>query len=326
MLCDDLIANGAPGSGCNISCLLPALRTAQKFTLSPECAAVAEALANDYSGLVRAFEHCRLPFPSTWIEVVHSDRPLFFNSRMQAPDYQVIPRRVGYLLTSTRDDLSAWKAHLFWSTDRGCGCPGLAMQFDMINECDNATTVMAIKDMPRLSSTIDWNNIDSHPGWTRAKESVQLAMVNHTRPLMPDYGFPVPTMDFPPHRIMEYCEAVMDLSRSDWAGEPAYLLAVIGLLNARNAVETETVDYSRLNKARTKRGKLPLFEHKVLKIAHRQIKRVYGEAGSRGDYTPMRGHFVRGHFKTRKTGIYFWHPHARGSFERGAIIKDYELT
>ena len=46
---------------------------------------------------------------------------------------------------------------------------------------------------------------------------------------------------------------------------------------------------------------------------------------SHGDYAPMRGHFVRGHFKTRKTGIYFWHPHARGSFDRGMIEKTYEM-
>jgi hypothetical protein len=99
------------------------------------------------------------------------------------------------------------------------------------------------------------------------------------------------------------------------AGEPAFLLAVIGLINARNAVETETVNLIRLNRAREKRGKAPFFEHKVLKIAVRQQRRVYGEAGSHGDYTPMRGHFVSGHRKVRRTGIFFWHPHARGDFK-----------
>ena len=118
----------------------------------------------------------------------------------------------------------------------------------------------------------------------------------------------------------------MALARSDWAGEPAFILAVIALLNARNAIEIDTVDNTAFNKKRAKRGRLPLFSHKVLKIAHRQIKRVYGDAGHQGDYQPMRGHFVRGHFKTRKTGIFFWHPFSRGDFTRGKVVKDYEVT
>ena len=55
-------------------------------------------------------------------------------------------------------------------------------------------------------------------------------------------------------------------------------------------------------------------------------ERIYPEGDPRGDYAPMRGHFVRGHFKIRKTGVFFWHPHARGDFGRGQIEKDYEIT
>jgi limonene-1,2-epoxide hydrolase len=124
----------------------------------------------------------------------------------------------------------------------------------------------------------------------------------------------------------EYAKIVRDLSSSDWASEPAYILAVIGLLNARNAVETEVVDHAKLNRARVKSGKPELFEHKILKIAHRQRQRVFTDGVDTRDYAPMRGHFVRGHFKVRKTGIYFWHPFARGDFGRGKIEKDYELT
>ena len=148
-------------------------------------------------------------------------------------------------------------------------------------------------------------------------------MLNHVSPAMTDYH-PPPPIGIPQHRWREFYETISDLSRSDWAGEPAFILAVIGLLNARNAVEVEPIDYRKLNRARVKRGRAPLYEYKTLKIAHRQKRYVEG-SGAHNSYEPMRGHFVRGHFKTRKTGVYFWHPHARGSFERGTIAKEYQL-
>lgn len=327
MLIDELTADGAPGSGCDIKCLMPEMQRAQKFVLSPDFSAVADALSTDYTGLVKAFPFCRLPYPSTWIEFSHKNRKTFAEAQIQAPGFQVTPRRVGYLLTATRDDLSAWKAHLFWSTDMGTSCPGMAMRFDMTHEIDTCSVAPSRDAMERqvaLSEVL--RRVDRHPGWTDAGETVKLAMINHTSPTIPDYGVPMP-IGLHPMQFQQFYNAIADLSRSDWAGEPAYLLAVIGLLNARNAVDVgAAADYSKLNRARARRGRAPLFEHKVLKIAQRQEHRVYGDDGARGDYAPMRGHFVRGHFKTRRTGIYFWHPHARGSFERGVIEKTYEVA
>ena len=42
---------------------------------------------------------------------------------------------------------------------------------------------------------------------------------------------------------------MIQLARSDWAGEIAFLMATIGLMNARNVVETVSTDYRKLNKA-----------------------------------------------------------------------------
>jgi hypothetical protein len=328
MLIDELIADRASGSGSDISCLMPQLRNAVHFTLAPEFAAVADALSSDFTGLVRAFKHCRLPYPITWIEVAQADRPAFMHSEMQAPKFQTAPKRVGFLLTATREDLSAWKAHLFWSTDKGCSCPAMAMGFDMLNvidHCDTLPTDEEAREQIQKSLVLDATAMDKHPGWIHSSEMVKLAMINHTKPIAPDYDIPMPPYGLSPNLIRDFFSAIHDLARSDWAGEISYVLAVIGLLNARNAVETQTVDYGRLNKARIRRGKLPLLEHKILRIARRQQRRVYVN-GARGDYAPMRGHFVMGHWKVRRTGIFFWHPHARGSLKHGSIKKDYEVV
>lgn len=320
MLCDDLVTHLAPGSGMDIKSVIPLIQGSQKFVLSPNFAAVADALSTDYAGLVRVFERCRLPYPCTWIEVAHLDRPGFAAAPIHAPEFQIRPRRVGFLLTSTRDDLSAWKAHLFWNLeDAVCSCAALAMEYDM---CRPFTNVTHAEDRP-YENVMLRRQPTAHPGWNMANMTVRTAMVNHTHPAWPDYGLPSPA-GIPLDEIERFYTLVSELARSDWAGEAAYLLAVIGLLNARNAVEVELVDNKKLNKARVKRGKLPLLSHKILKIAHRQIKRVPGE-GRTGDREPMRQHFCRGHFKARKSGIFFWSPHLRGDPSRGRVEKEYEL-
>lgn len=325
MLCDELIAGGAPGSGCDIASILPRLQRAQKFVLGPEFAAVADALSSDYTGLVKAFPHCRLPFAHTWIELAHLDRPQFAAAEMHVEVFQTRPKRVGFLLSATRPDLSAWKAHLLWSADRGCSCAGLAMKFDMVQSLAPRALLPTAEDEAeqRASYRLLSPHLKNHPGWSSADASVKLAMMRHTATALPDYGTIPPPLGLDPAKLAEFYEMLGELARSDWAGEAGYILAVIGLLNARNVVEAQAVDHGKLNAARVRRGRAPLFEYKLLKIANRHYNRAYGATGRHGDYAPMRGHFVRGHFKVRRSGIFFWHPHARGSFQRGKINKVY---
>jgi hypothetical protein len=333
MLCDELIAKLAPESGCDITPIIPRLKQAQKFTLSPEFAAVAEALSEDYSGLVRVFERCRLPYPETWVEFAQADRPRFMASGMHHPQMQRQPKRVGFLMSATRADLSAWKTHQFWNFENGMtGGAFVAMQADMTQELHHTSEVPSDEEIEQQSKALSFLERDhtlTHPGWLSASDEAKLMMVNHTELVQSDCPPIIPPdaifSQFTAEHWTKYALAMRDLSRSDWAGEGAYVLAVIGLLNARNAVELEPVDISRLNKARIKSGKHPLQNHKILKIAHRQIKRVYADGEKHPTHAPMRGHFVRGHFKARKSGIFFWHPFARGHFERGTITKDYRL-
>jgi hypothetical protein len=325
MLCDDLVANGAPGSCMDISSILPVVARAQKFSLSAEFAAVADALSENYAGLVRVFDRCRLPYPETWIECAHAERPNFRAAEMHAPLFQVQPRRIGFLCTATRDDLSAWKTHLFWSCALSNSAAALALQFDMTQplNADVPPTDEQVK-VTRAKTSIVAPNLTDHPGWIAADEFVRRAMIHHTDIVLPDFGIPIAS-DLPRDKYDEFYSMIFQLARSDWAGEAGYLLAVIGLLNARNATTAEAVDHSKLNHARIKRGRPPLFEHRVLKITHRHMTRPPGSS-SDNSYAALRAHMVRGHFKARKTGIFFWHPHVRGDLNLGRIEKQYEIT
>ena len=101
------------------------------------------------------------------------------------------------------------------------------------------------------------------------------------------------------------------------------MLAVLGLLNTRNVTEVEHVDYTRLNRKRVQNKKYPLSNHKVLKI-RLEHKRSLTGSGT-GTSAEIRSHFVMGHFKTRKTGVFWWGPHMRGRLEHGFVSKDYQL-
>ena len=330
MLADEICENGIVEFDRRLmDPVIKAIGAAQKYSLAPQFAAVADKLGEDFGSLVKAFPFCRLPYPRVWIEVVHLDRPKFAQSAVQAPGFQVQPKRVGFLCTATRKDLSAWKTHLFWSITKaerpGCNAAAFALQCDMtypIGRLQSSELQKEEKINNEFRHDI-FGKIEAHPGWQHSSNSVKLAMINHTNVVPADYGMPMP-YGIETHRIPEFYDVISQLARSDWAGEASYLLAVIGLMNARNAAEMLPVNYTKLNKARLKRNDKPLFEHHVLKI-HSRIQQRVPLTGKGGDHSAMRGHFVRGHFKTRKNGIFFWHPFARGDFTKGTIHKDYEL-
>jgi len=87
-----------------------------------------------------------------------------------------------------------------------------------------------------------------------------------------------------------------------------------------------------LQRARVRRGRLPLFRHHtlVLDVPKRIIRD--GNQGNE-DLTPQALHLVRGHFKNfnekplfgKHKGIWFWHPTVKGNRSAGEITKDYEI-
>src|SRR5262245_1709852 len=133
MLVDQIMDAGSMGFSPGLMApMKDRIRRATKFVLDPAFAAAADALSAEYGTLVKAFPFCRLPFPETWIEVAQHERPQFLAAGVHAPAFQRKPHRVGFLCSATREDLSAWRAHLFWVIpDTGCSCAGMAMDFDM---------------------------------------------------------------------------------------------------------------------------------------------------------------------------------------------------
>ncbi|CAN5440604.1 hypothetical protein BH10CYA1_BH10CYA1_62190 [soil metagenome] len=102
---------------------------------------------------------------------------------------------------------------------------------------------------------------------------------------------------------------------------------VLAILNSKNITDQESV--STLPMPNNLRRKMPtqkkLYAHHLLKIdltkSQRNRAAAYGLS-----VEEMRAHLVRGHFKVRKSGIFWWSPFVRGSAKEGIVTKDYEIS
>jgi hypothetical protein len=110
-------------------------------------------------------------------------------------------------------------------------------------------------------------------------------------------------------------------------------LTTFSLLNCRNVYEEKVEPSAQLQKARARRGKLPLLSYHVLKV--RPVGARKPGAGNGGG-APLAEHWVRGHFAdyTNGPGLFgnpnlkgrFWiSPHLAGRASR-TVVKDYEVV
>lgn len=130
------------------------------------------------------------------------------------------------------------------------------------------------------------------------------------------------------HAMVNQAEAksLYDNWLADIQGEGTYLQCLLAMMNSRNCVENIPIDLSRLNKARARRGKRPLLSHaRTNLVLSRSMTRVAEASGMTRD--AARQHLVCGHFKIRRTGVFWWTPFLRGDPKRGKIAREsYDVT
>lgn len=103
------------------------------------------------------------------------------------------------------------------------------------------------------------------------------------------------------------------------------------LLGCKNIGTKDNPPPEKLNKARIRRGKLPIFTYKTLVLQPTSKRQKAEEAKGLWD---NRVHLCRGHFKEftedkplfgRCVGRYWWQPSVRGRNKDGIVLKDYEM-
>jgi hypothetical protein len=109
----------------------------------------------------------------------------------------------------------------------------------------------------------------------------------------------------------------------------------ISFMHCKNVTIQSTKTSLKLQKARERRGKLPLFTFKTLEIKPMtKILKEEGESETQGLARAL--HICRGHFKdfqqgpglgkNHAHGLYWWDSQVRGNREVGAVIKDYKVS
>jgi hypothetical protein len=111
---------------------------------------------------------------------------------------------------------------------------------------------------------------------------------------------------------------------SDIRGEPGVVRSILLLLNSKNLTHSEdTPAPERLNRQRAKAGRLPLLGHTKIRI--KLSRALQQRAGEERQKEASRLHAVRGHFKVRASGVYWWSDFMRGDPTRGSLRGTYKI-
>lgn len=322
MLADDLIAaNDLRMLGSGFDEFVQDLREAHRFELDADFATAADVLGTSRpSTFERALSLCRLPYKLTWFETANAHRRRF--SGPCGPSQAPI-RRIGCLFSSGANQ-TGWIAHLAWSFHDGRTnlCP-VAVGFDFSG---------------RLTFANLWDQLDRDrqqagmravkDPWAENANEVD-ATIRFTKRTMP-----MPSMYHlsgvgrrDPQALVEVGKVLMRNGMADWESETPFWLGTLALLNSRNVSEAiPGQDFSKLNRARRSRGQLELLSYSTCRIPPKLKKRLDGDRASASAVAGVRAHFVRGHFKIRASGVFWWSPFLRGDKRLGFADKDYRVT
>jgi len=314
LLCDNLLQKSADtlaiGMAPHYEYFLDQMRVAQKFVLDKSLAEAADLLS--IHEVEKVIGQCRAPFDTTWIECLQADRPRFATAPLNPGGERSLtnyrPQRVGMLMHNLGD--TKFSSHIFWNFVESKDTVGCSM-FMVVG--DLGDDMSWIEEKRKAFGTSITVNDPTDPSPELVKRVCW----------WPSPFFSETMTDALDAMTDELRQKFLLSQLEDWAAEMPYWWKVLALLNTRNVAEARSVDVAGLNKARTKQRK-PLFaEHKILKLRLPIVQHV-GPSSS-GAPGSMRGHFVRGHFKQRRTGLFWWSNFFRGDPSR-PIDKTYELT
>lgn len=315
MLCDEILADeGLPRLYPGFEKTQQMLRGARKFVLAPDFTAAADGLVNNRPELERIAPFCRLPFPVCWFELAQADRPQFLAAPMHFEGHQTRPKRVGFLTIAEKEnELWRWNTVLMWSLIINSRGPTFHESFGYVQGSttpNNASQIVIRFDTKDgIKDADETGMIDSSLSLAKY---IELGIAPFCPPWMKEALLNNKHSDF------------SKLMQADWGGEIRYLFAMLGLFNARNVMEVQTVDKTEHNRKRAKHGDPPLCSHTLLKIRAMHRRSFIGSRG-KGTSADIRKHFVVGHWKARRTGLFWWNPHWRGTDAEGIVTHDYEV-
>lgn len=312
------------------------IRSAQRFVVSEDVrGAIRTLLTSKPSTLVAATKWARLPFDRCWFEWAAPDRETLFPGQIKVARCGAFMERYGphgyTIFTAWEYDREA----LFLDLERG----GLGQYSDAmppfgVSSIVGAYDFSSMTDAPIMLSdgAARWiQNRSFTIEELQAQRDDERNAVRHAlrdpveleafMTLQRRSAFRVHTEVRGDAKISNQASFTGDLSSTvrDVQDEMGHLFATLILMNAKNCVEiAKTEPPEKLNKARRKAGKSELLPYSTVHIELTQGQKRAVDQGriSRED---ARRHLVRGHFKVRATGVFWWNDSWRGNALKGVV-------
>lgn len=304
-----------------------ALDGAHHFALDDDIVRAAHQVVRaSPTSLVSALPLARLPFGTTWIEWSETRR-----AELRDADGETVRhdrRRMGALVVA----------------DEGLQSGMMHFAIELADRTIRPVVVATLFDFSRPGSMADF---EQNRRWTRDEIRAETALHPYARRWADKdaevealLGLYTTTHHAMPHwaralmnrhaleRGQAYADAITQGALDEIQGAPYFVMAAVALMNSRNLVETAPEkapdELARLNAKRRKRGAPPLYSFSTVKISLSKIERARGRRPA-AQSQDIRAHLVRGHFKVRKSGIFWWSPHLRGDPRAGFADKDYSV-
>lgn len=264
---------------------------AQRFDLSePFAAAVDEIIHSNMAAQYAARSLVRPTYDTTWWEVPHAYRPGFM--RGEAWPGHRVPKRVGVLVQEFEEQPGAFLMSMFYGDRSGETAPCLVSIACDLTEGGRIRHSMG---GPIGDPDSSFGSVFS----PYASGAMRAAMRSN--------------------------KSAFDSEQRNWQGEVRFWPVAMMLLNSRNVAYAEAEPQGKRHARMVKEGRSPLTTFSVCKIRMDRISRRGVDDDSPAGDAAVRAHFVRGHFKTRKSGIYWWRPFVRGDVKKGFAGKTYSV-
>lgn len=312
----------------SMTALARRVKETEKFILDPQAVKMAAGVSlSKPSSVLSSLKYTKLLFDAMWVEFANADVRIameeFGSPNVQVPMGRVVIERSGFLLRMKEPDIISMEyVHKDRTSDGKTivdSAPVIGSFYlggeNVLSEEERRSLYKGFVDegvvssiSGRLASHLDL--ITSDP----VEASAYYELVSRFK------------WQRNPH-LSKFREGLIGSHKSEiaieqletaQAGEMSRLfmlqvLPALILLNCRNAVDIHHVPApEKLNKQRAKKGRAPLMDHSLVKVhLSNTRKKVYESHGHSAHVA--RGGLVTGHFKVRKSGIYWWSPHWRGS-------------
>jgi len=284
-----------------------ALNSAQCFLINDDVMRIADSIAqSDGKRLLDVRRFVRLPYRTCWIEYNH-----LFNGGGGGTG--VLPSQIGCLLQGEGREDQGVMSFAWYSHEDGLTLAPMGFLFDYSDNLSLAERYLNTLGTTRkqhfaaasaYTATIMQEQgkgkfYDRRISGLEREEHAKLhgSLLSVKSPLSPI--------------LTSYPMAAM--AARDVVYEGQVMSALLSALNSKNltAAVIDDRDLTKLNKHRTRSGKPLLRNFTVIKLnLSRAMQRKIEAAGGEAAY---RQHLVRGHYKVRKTGIFWWSPFNRGA-------------